>query len=143
MATELSDLPRPAISPEGTTIPRHIAAVLDNILAMLFSVVLAKQLSDSQSALQMVTIVVGYLAYYFVSKLLFSTTIAKFVNGLVVRNFDGGRPTFPQITIRTLMRLIEANPMLLGGLPAAARILWSRDKQRFGDKLAGTIVVRR
>ena len=91
----------------------------------------------------MVMIVVGYLAYYFVSKLLFSTTIAKFVNGLVVRNFDGGRPTFRQITIRTLMRLIEANPMLLGGLPAAARILWSRDKQRFGDKLAGTIVVRR
>jgi uncharacterized RDD family membrane protein YckC len=40
-------------------------------------------------------------------------------------------------------RLIETNPLLLGAIPAAARIVMTRDKQRFGDKVADTIVVFR
>lgn len=135
--------PAPADSPQGTTIPRHIAAVLDNVLAMLFAVVAAKQLPDRQLALQVGVMVVVYLAYYFLCEIAFSTTPAKFMNGLAVRDFDGGPCSFRQTAIRTLMRLIEVNPVLLGGLPAAASILWSRNKQRFGDKLAGTVVVRR
>ncbi|WP_442509396.1 RDD family protein [Novipirellula sp. SH528] len=133
----------PADSPEGTTIPRHIAAVLDNVLSMIVAVVAAKQLPDDQPALQIVTMVIAYLAYYFICELAFSSTPAKLMNGLVVRNFDGGRCSVGQTTIRTLMRLIEVNPILLGGMPAAASILWSRNKQRFGDKVAGTVVVRR
>lgn len=133
----------PADSPEGTTMPRYIAALLDNLLSMILAVVAAKQLPDDQPALQVATMVTVYLAYYFVCELAFSATPAKLLNGLVVRNFDGGRCSFAQTTIRTLLRLVEANPLLLGGIPAAASILWTRNKQRFGDKLAGTVVVRR
>lgn len=133
----------PADTTEGTTIPRHIAAVLDNLLATVLSVVAAKQLPDNLPALQVIAIVVFYLAYYFVCELTFSSTPAKLMNGLVVRRFDGGRCTLQQTIIRTLMRLLEVNPILLGGLPAAASILWSRNKQRFGDKMAQTVVVRR
>lgn len=133
----------PADSPEGTTIPRHIAAVLDNVLAMFLSVFVAKQFPDGEPLLQVIAMVAAYLAYYFVCELAFSSSPAKLMNGLVVRDFGGGRCTVRQTVIRTLMRLIEVNPLLLGGLPAAVSILWSRNKQRFGDKLARTVVVRR
>jgi len=45
--------------------------------------------------------------------------------------------------IRTLARLLEANPILLGGIPAGIAIFSSPRKQRIGDSLAGTVVVSR
>ncbi|MCA9131453.1 MAG: RDD family protein, partial [Planctomycetales bacterium] len=71
------------------------------------------------------------------------TTPGKYFAGLTIRDFDGGRCSFRQTIVRTLFRVIEVNPILLGGIPAAASILWSRDKQRFGDKVARTVVVPR
>lgn len=143
MTTEAPSTTTPADSPQGTTVARHIAAVLDNLLAMLLAVVVVKQLPDEQPALQVFAMVVTYLSYYFLCELAFSSTPAKLLNGLVVRDFHGGRCSVRQTTIRTLMRLVEVNPLLLGGLPAAVRILSSRNKQRFGDRLANTVVVRR
>jgi len=135
--------PTPVDSPQGATIPRHIAAVLDNVLSMLFAVIVAKQMPDERPVLQVSAMVVAYLAYYLVFEFAFSSTPAKWMNGLVVRDFQGRRCSLRQTTIRTLTRLIEVNPLLLGGLPAAAQILWSQNKQRLGDRLAGTVVVRR
>jgi uncharacterized RDD family membrane protein YckC len=37
--------------------------------------------------------------------------------------------------------LVEANPLLLGGLPAGIAILASERNQRLGDLAAGTLVV--
>jgi hypothetical protein len=39
--------------------------------------------------------------------------------------------------------IFEANPLLLGLLPGALAVVWSKHRQRFGDMLAETIVVRR
>ncbi len=133
----------PADSPQGTTMPRHIAGMLDNLIAWFLSIVCAKQLPDSNVGLQLFAAVVAYLAYFLISESLFCTTPAKFMNGLVIRDFHGGRCSFRQTLIRTLFRLLEVNPALLGFLPAAASIIWSRHKQRFGDKVAGTVVVFR
>ena len=133
----------PAITTDGTTIPRHISAIIDNVVAMLLSVVAAKQLPDDQPAQQIVLLVATYLAYYLVFEIALTSTPGKLMNGLVVRGFDGSRCSVRQICIRTLTRLVEVNPVLLGGLPAATSILWSRNKQRFGDKLAHTVVIRR
>jgi uncharacterized RDD family membrane protein YckC len=36
---------------------------------------------------------------------------------------------------------VEANPILVGELPAALCVIFSRNRQRFGDKVAGTVVV--
>ena len=44
--------------------------------------------------------------------------------------------------MRTLLRLFEVNPLLLGGIPAAIAVLCSKNRQRLGDMLAGTYVIR-
>jgi uncharacterized RDD family membrane protein YckC len=38
---------------------------------------------------------------------------------------------------------LEANPILLGGIPAGIAIFSSERKQRIGDALAGTVVIPR
>ena len=135
--------PLPADSPHGTKMPRHLAGVVDNFFALFLAVIAAKQLPDSIVWMQVVAAVICYLGYFFGFESLFCTTPAKFMNGLVIRDFNGGRCTVRQTAIRTAFRILEVNPALLGFLPAAARIIWSRDCQRFGDRVAGTVVVFR
>ena len=60
---------------------------------------------------------------------------------LVVRNIDGTRTSLTGHLIRTVTRVLEANPILLGGIPAGIAILASVRKQRIDDSLAGTVVV--
>jgi uncharacterized RDD family membrane protein YckC len=44
--------------------------------------------------------------------------------------------------VRTLFRLIEVNPILVGGIPAGIAVLMSAHKQRLGDMVASTYVLR-
>ena len=140
---KLVERPLPARSPVGTTMPRHFAAIVDNLFSMLAAAICAKQFPDDWYATHIVVGISVYLGYYFVFEILFSATPGKIMNGLVILDFNGARCSPRQVGIRTAFRILEVNPILLGALPAAARIIWSRDKQRFGDKVAGTIVVRR
>lgn len=84
MNPERSSTTTPAYSPDGTTIPRHIAAVLDNILAMVLAVFVAKQLPGDQAAVQTIAFAMSFFAYFFFFELVFSSTPAKFMNGLIV-----------------------------------------------------------
>lgn len=85
----------------------------------------------------------NYLGYYFFSEWLLGATPGKFFCGLRVRQLSGKRCTAGQIAIRTALRLLEVNPVLLGALPAGVSILFTKRRQRLGDLAAGTIVVRR
>jgi uncharacterized RDD family membrane protein YckC len=44
--------------------------------------------------------------------------------------------------LRTLLRIVEVNPLLFGGLSAGLSIAATKRHQRLGDILAGTLVVR-
>ena len=68
-------------------------------------------------------------------------TIGKLVTGTVVVDSHGRPPGFRRAGLRTLLRLIEVNPFLLGGLPAAIAVLASENRQRIGDMAAGTFVI--
>ncbi|MFO0914579.1 MAG: RDD family protein [Pirellulales bacterium] len=135
--------PLPSVSPDGTTTARYIAAVFDSVLAAAITIVIVKQLPEEQLPLQFAAMATVYLGYFFAFETTWSTTPGKLVTGLKVLSFDGSRCSTKQILIRTLFRLLEVNPLLLGGLPAAVRIVCTRDKQRFGDKFADTVVVFR
>jgi uncharacterized RDD family membrane protein YckC len=82
-----------------------------------------------------------YLAYFIVLEALWSRTLGKYFQGLIVRKLDGSRSDWRTALIRSGLRIIEINPLLLGGLPAGIFILSSSRKQRLGDILAGTVVV--
>jgi uncharacterized RDD family membrane protein YckC len=96
---------------------------------------------ESLPQVKAVFFVLVYLAYFVVLEALWSRTLGKFFQGLVVRKLDGNPCDWKAALIRGSLRIFEVNPLLLGGLPAGLVIIASERKQRIGDLLAGTVVV--
>jgi uncharacterized RDD family membrane protein YckC len=67
-------------------------------------------------------------------------TIGKMVLGLRVVKLDGSRISWKESIIRTLLRIIDG---LFGYLLGAILVWKSPTKQRLGDRVAKTVVVRR
>ena len=122
---------------------RIVAFIIDNLLASLISVLAVGLFQTDSSIVGGGVLVLTYLLYFFIFEMLWSRTPGKFLQGLVVRSIDGTRCSLKAHLIRTLARLLEANPILLGGIPAGIAIFASDRKQRIGDSLAGTVVVSR
>jgi uncharacterized RDD family membrane protein YckC len=125
----------------GTIVPRHLAASGDIVIATILALVAGAQMPESNRLLQFGVMTAVWLGYYFLTEALFSRTPGKLLAGLVVLQLDGKRITVRQAFVRTLFRLLEVNPVLIGALPAALCIVFSRRRQRLGDRVAGTIVV--
>jgi uncharacterized RDD family membrane protein YckC len=122
---------------------RIIAFVIDNLLGGLCSVLAVGSVHADSSIVGGTTLCFTYLGYFFIFEMLWSRTPGKFMQGLVVRNIDGTPAGLKGHLIRTIARVLEANPILLGGIPAGIAIISSAKKQRIGDSLAGTVVVPR
>ena len=101
----------------------------------------AKTIDGDVPLIQVPLFVGTFLGYFVLSEGATGRTPAKWFLGLVVVQFDGRACTWRQAVIRTLYRLLEVNPILLGAIPAAISILRSPFRQRFGDRHAGTVVV--
>jgi uncharacterized RDD family membrane protein YckC len=81
------------------------------------------------------------IAYFVVLEGAFGRTLGKLITGTIVIDRDGRAPGMAKALVRTLLRLVEVNPVLIGGLPAGIALLVTLRHQRLGDLLAGTYVV--
>lgn len=129
--------------------PRYGAATIDHLLAFFVLVALGGSLSDwipSDSEFAHIAVGLGlfgcYFLYFFLFEWLVGATPGKLFTGLRVVKLDGSRCDGKAAALRTVTRFVEFNPILLGGLPAALIALRSERRQRWGDKLAGTVVVQ-
>ncbi len=82
------------------------------------------------------------LSYFVVTEWLWGRTLGKLLTGTIVVNENGHRPSFGQVIVRTLFRLVEVNPLIVGGVPAGIVAYFSKRKQRIGDMAANTYVIR-
>ncbi len=83
------------------------------------------------------------LAYYLGLESVKGWTVGKYVLKLRVVDRNLNPPGIGRGLVRTLCRLVEVNPFLLGGVPAGIIVLVSPRKQRLGDILADTYVLKR
>ena len=84
----------------------------------------------------------GLVVMYFpITEGLWGRTAGKLVSGTIVVDEKGRPPGVSKAAIRTLARLVEVNPFLLGGLPAGIVSMNTKAHQRIGDLWAGTYVV--
>jgi uncharacterized RDD family membrane protein YckC len=120
---------------------RLIAVFIDHLLAFGLMLLMVALVPESLPVIKATLFFVVYLAYFVVLEGLWSRTLGKYFQGLVVRKLDGSRCGWKAALIRGGLRIIEVNPLLLGGIPAGLVIIASKRKQRFGDILAGTLVV--
>jgi len=70
-------------------------------------------------------------------------SLGKLVTGTRVVDAHGRVPGVGKAAIRTFARLFEVNPFLLGGVPAGIAVLMSKSRQRVGDMMAETYVLKK
>jgi uncharacterized RDD family membrane protein YckC len=121
--------------------PRIIAFVIDNLLATAAAFLVVAALKTENPYLAVSALSLAYLGYFFLFEALWSRTPGKYLQGLAVVDATGGRCGWRAALVRTLLRVVEANPLLFGGIPAGLAILASKRNQRLGDLAAGTLVV--
>lgn len=79
--------------------------------------------------------------YFVVSEGMFSATIGKRIMGLRVTREDGKSISLGQAVTRNLLRFVDGLPAL--NIVGVVLIIRSPERARFGDRVAGTRVVRR
>lgn len=138
----------PEIPTSNTIMPRHLAAIFDNMIAAILGLAVVKFLEASDTLideksykLQLLVFVTVYLGYFFVFEKLISRTPGKLLTGLVVVRKDGSKISTLDVVVRTILRPLEVNPALFGYAPAALSIIFSKNHQRIADRIVGTIVV--
>ncbi len=121
---------------------RYFALVMDQPIAMFAMYIIGINAPISNPVLHGLFFYFVYLAYFSVTEAIFGRTFGKWYFGLKVVTSSGNRIGWRQSIVRALMMSIENNPILLGGLPAALFVWFSRRRQRIGDMLAETVVVQ-
>lgn len=87
-------------------------------------------------------LIVIAVAYFPLAEGLTGRSLGKLVTKTIVVNEQGRNPGIWKGILRTIPRLIEINPLLFGGIPGGIAILVTKKKQRLGDMLAKTYVLR-
>jgi uncharacterized RDD family membrane protein YckC len=120
---------------------RLIAVFIDHLIAFGLMMFVVALVPESLPVVKGVLFFVIYLGYFWVLETLWSRTLGKYFQGLIVRKLDGSRCDWKAALIRSALRVVEVNPLLLGGIPAGIVVISTPRKQRIGDLLAGTLVV--
>jgi len=122
---------------------RYLAFWLDYALLILIFFPIALFIETDPNFAFLYPIFILFACLYFpVLEGIKGWTIGKYICRIRVINIEGNPPGLIKATIRTLLRIGEANPLLIGGVPAAIAVCTSRSHQRIGDKLAETYVVK-
>ncbi len=135
-------------NPVSLLVLRAIGAQIDILAFLMLLIVPAlflgkEQLNDHVWDYIILFWLVALVAYFVVFEALWGRTLGKLITGTVVIDRNGRAPGFAKALVRTVLRLIEVNPLLIGGLPAGIALLVTKRHQRLGDLLAGTYVVRK
>jgi uncharacterized RDD family membrane protein YckC len=125
---------------------RAVAAIIDTALLFIVGYLIALVTGDTSaegfhlSGVPFFIWLVIALAYYIVMEAQSGATLGKRLIGLKVVKLEGGASLDWQASIvRNVLRLIDGLFFYLIG----AIVVWtSAKKQRLGDKVAGTVVVR-
>jgi uncharacterized RDD family membrane protein YckC len=129
----------------GTWIDLIVLVVLGFAPALLGGMILGRGV-EADSPVISAVVVLGFvliLLYFPILEAFWGVSLGKLVTGLRVVDKSGRPPGVVKAIVRTLLRLLEVNPLLLGGIPAGIAVLATKRKQRLGDMAADTYVLSR
>lgn len=125
----------------GILVRRWAATLIDSVVLWVFLMCGDAFLGNNLYQRLLPIFLVLIALYYPVLEGLEGGTVGKFMLGIRVVDYEGRIPGVVKALVRTLTRVVEVNPCLIGGIPAGIVALISRRKQRIGDMLAGTFVI--
>jgi uncharacterized RDD family membrane protein YckC len=126
--------------------PRALATIIDFIIivAVMYAIGAITGESDGASVslgtASTCVLSLAVIAYYIVMEKMFGGTVGKLVLGLQVVKEDGSPLDWGSAAIRTVLRIVDG---LFVYLVAAILVWTSPTKQRLGDRVAKTLVVKK
>lgn len=137
----------------GTSIPagvglRFVAAIVDILILTVIAYIVAAGFGTTDSSgfelngAAFFLNTLFQLAYFIGFEGIKGATPGKMVVGLKVIKTDGGRCDARAALIRTLLRIVDGFPYFVPYLLGMVLIWTSKQKQRLGDRVAGTMVIR-
>lgn len=132
-----------ATSANSMVLRRWLGAWVDFLALFLLFFAAAMWLGDRWGGLMVITSAVLIAAYFIVLEAKLGWTLGKLAGDTRIVNDEGKPPGFKAAILRTLLRLFEVNPFLLGGIPAGIAVNYSKARQRLGDMVANTYVIPR
>lgn len=139
-------IPNPVVDFKGVA-PRTVASLIDTALYLAFAWFVASKTGGTTATgfeltgLPAALSSVAFLAYFVLLEGYLGGTIGKLLLGMRVVSRRGTAPGPGAALIRNVLRLIDFLPAFY--LLGIVLIATSREKQRFGDRIAGTFVVSR
>src|ERR1700692_2447293 len=97
---------------------RCVGAWTDLFALGLILVVPDYLLGNDQYRATMAIWIGAAILYFPLCEGIWGRTVGKLITGLVVVDKDGHAPGILKAVVRTVLRLAEVNPLLLGGVPA-------------------------
>jgi tetratricopeptide (TPR) repeat protein len=127
---------------------RAIGAQIDILLLILILIVVpfsffGKERLDGVEHWVALFGLAAAIVYFVALEGAWGRTLGKLITGTIVVDGSGRAPGMLKAATRTLLRVVEVDPLLIGGIPAGIALLVTKRHQRVGDLLAGTYVVRR
>lgn len=129
---------------------RMLALLFDRAVVLAFLLIGAAAIADQWTSLSSrmpsavlsgilggVVLVFSVFLYHLIFEAGFGTTLGKAVMGLQVQG-DGERGRFLAVVIRNALRVVDGLALYVVGFLVAS---FSRRRQRFGDIVAGTVVL--
>lgn len=120
--------------------PRFLAVLIDIVILGIIEAILGAVTHGSGLGSFLAFVI--SLGYYIVMEGQRGATVGKMALGLRVVNVDGTPITMNQSVIRNLLRIVDAIPAMIPYLLGAILVWNSPLKQRCGDRVAKTIVIR-
>jgi uncharacterized RDD family membrane protein YckC len=121
---------------------RWLGAFIDMVLLVLFLLTPDFVLGNPLYQETLWIWVTPVILYFPVLEGIWGRTLGKLIAGTMVVDNSGKAPGIWKAVLRTIMRLIEVNPVGAGGVLAGIVVAMSQKRQRLGDMLARTYVVR-
>lgn len=120
---------------------RFVAVLLDAIIIGVIGAILNGILGVDRAAISGSATGVVAILYFIVMEATSSATLGKMIMGLRVVRQDGAPISWTESIIRNLLRIIDALPF---AYIVGAILIWTSPlKQRLGDRVAHTLVVRK
>lgn len=126
---------------------RWVAFTIDLfLLAFLFLIIVAVDslfISGDHILISWIIWLIFALSYYIYFESTRGQTLGKLILRLSVVDIDGNPPALLKAIIRTLLKFVELNPFIIGGLIGGIVATATKNKQRIGDLLAKTYVINK
>jgi uncharacterized RDD family membrane protein YckC len=122
--------------------PRFVALIIDGIILGIISGILSSALPGQYGVSSSITGLLG-IAYFTIMEATQGRSVGKMALGLYVVKTDGSPISWQEALVRNILRIVDGLPGFIPFLVGAILVWNSPRKQRLGDRLANTVVIKR